>query len=218
MEIENKFCNIVVLGNFNPAILTHEFLVDICKIDLEKPINLQLTPIHSQIKYQKNNISFLTSLDRFEISELKPEVFENSIIPKCANSYLNVLKYTPMVLCGVNFQIDAKNVDLVNLQNSFVKQGIELKKFLKAKNVTNRHSIDIDEANKEQYVGYDVKFTLRDGISGNIRVKVLGEKNINLNYNFEVSLENKDNLKLILADYYQRAVEFKDFINHFIKG
>ncbi len=99
--------NIVVLGNFNPSILTHHFLVTECGLDLgqEQPKQQQL-PVLASISY--DGISFFADLSRFQITEKNCANPKQSKLPEYLDTYLEKLPYTPVTKCGTNLSYNAE--------------------------------------------------------------------------------------------------------------
>ena len=69
MKISYNFISLIAIGNFNPAILSADFLKRVCKLDLgepteESPRNM---PVFKHLKYQ--DLQFIVDLNRLEIKD-----------------------------------------------------------------------------------------------------------------------------------------------------
>ncbi|MBI3600937.1 MAG: hypothetical protein HY097_09915 [Nitrospinae bacterium] len=120
MEIKNNFISIITLGNFNPAILTPDFLWNNCKftfIPNQTPKG-QMSPIVSNLEF--GNISFLMELEKFQIMEKEPHAFKDTKIINVMETYLNILAFTPIFVMGANFNVKIERANekaISNLNN-----------------------------------------------------------------------------------------------------
>ncbi len=105
LKYENNYINLVVLGSFNPAILTHDFLVRECGLDLPSPPQRKVppTPIPLMASLVYDKLLFFADLTRLEIKEQDSADPKSSKIPGFLEVYLNKLPYTPITKCGANF-------------------------------------------------------------------------------------------------------------------
>ena len=67
MKISNNYISLVALGNFNPAIVTPNFLNEVCELNLGEPTSIspQEIPVHRQINFK--NLVINVFLDRLVI-------------------------------------------------------------------------------------------------------------------------------------------------------
>jgi len=99
----NNYINLVVLGNFNPNILTHNFLVAECGFNLgNKPIKENPPmPVIASLEY--DGISFFADLGRLQITEKNCKEPKQGKLPEYLATYLEKLPHTPITKCGANF-------------------------------------------------------------------------------------------------------------------
>jgi hypothetical protein len=114
---KNNFVSIIALGNFNPAILTPQFLLEKCHFRSEAKGEGQTTPVVSSLDF--NNVSFIMELEKFQIMEKDPSDFGSTSIVKLIFNYLELLAFTPVFVVGLNFNVDieidpAKAIDRLN--------------------------------------------------------------------------------------------------------
>ena len=108
----------VAIGGFNPTILTPDFLRDYCSFHSDHSPAGRTTPVLAEISF--GNIQFLMELSKFQIL-LKPATDFTTDFPiDIMLNYLNVLRYTPLVLLGVNL-----NYALSGLDEQRVKQSLK---------------------------------------------------------------------------------------------
>ena len=94
MKININFINLVSLGNFNPAILTPDFLNEVCQLELGEPTDQTppQMPLHKHIKF--GNLDIDVSIDRFEVKETGPENIHESGILNIFRSVYEKLPFT----------------------------------------------------------------------------------------------------------------------------
>ena len=104
MDFKNDYINLVVLGSFNPAILTHEFLVKECGFNLpsEPDSKGPAMPVVVVASLEYGNLSFSADLGRLQIMEKNCADPKESKIPEYLQTYLDKLPYTPLSKCGAN--------------------------------------------------------------------------------------------------------------------
>jgi hypothetical protein len=114
MKVKPNFKSVVVIGGFNPTILTPDFLKDVCKFNSShEPLGMT-TAVQTEIKY--GNTIFLMELNRFQIIVKEVENFDPLFPLDLMLLYLNVLQYTPITLLGVNLNYTLSDVDLAALR------------------------------------------------------------------------------------------------------
>lgn len=103
VDYKNDYINLVVLGSFNPAILTHEFLVHECGFELptEPDRKGPVMPVIASLDY--GNLTFFADLGRLQITEKSCGNPKSSKLPSYLQTYLDKLPYTPVTKCGANF-------------------------------------------------------------------------------------------------------------------
>ena len=101
MKLEINYKSIVVIGGFNPTILTPPFLSKFCSFSSSHEPEGQTTPVISEIRF--GNIHFLMELNKFQIDMQKVSDFGEKYPLDIMTKYLEVLQYTPIKLLGINF-------------------------------------------------------------------------------------------------------------------
>jgi hypothetical protein len=206
-ELSNKYINLVVLGSFNPSILTHKFLVDECGFNLgdEPTRRAPSNPVVASLDYDR--ISFLADLGRFQITENQCTDPKSSQLPSYLSAYLDKLNYTPITKCGSNFRCD---LTIENSRTETIRQWLkndrnEFCKILKLK------AVDLDVCfvldNKEEKVRTWTLKTARTEYNATTRMIVShsGEQGsiVRIDFNYDVANldRNKKLLESITVDY-----------------
>lgn len=117
MKIVRNYSSVVTVGGFNPSIFTPDFLTKECKIKLGDSGESRVTPVLSDIK--SGNIEFLMELNRFQILVRNLSDFNNQFPLETMLCYLEILKYTPLSLLGINFNYTLMGCDSSELVKKF---------------------------------------------------------------------------------------------------
>ncbi len=121
IETRLRSGNLTVVGNFNPAILTHEFLTTVCGLQRPEPLKSSEpnVPVVREIQY--DNERWFMDLDRMIVEDMQIESFEAFRAPEAGVTYLDMLAYTPLRAAGVNlycdFGLSAPGTLWTNLRN-----------------------------------------------------------------------------------------------------
>jgi len=209
MKIAYNYVNIVALGNFNPAIVTPDFLNKDCGLNLGEPTDQSplLIPIHRRFKFK--NLIFNVDMQTLEISETGIEDIYEAKITDFFSIYYKKLPYTPLSAVGVNINCDLAITEI--LVDKLSKPQTCLT-FLNAKEIesTERSRQTITD---KIWIGSNYRL---DNVHGLARLINTTKKKdaINLNYNYEAGnlKENTERLKLLLDGYKQFCDEFFSFI------
>jgi hypothetical protein len=141
-----KFVNVVFIGNFNPQILTPQFLIEKGVIpasespfkeivlNKERPFTeFTSTPIIVLLQY--GNIVMVVEQNRYQISDnSESATFANSPISKITKNYFSILEHTPIMLGGLNINgqiIFNNNEELAKFEDQFIRNRQEFQKRLK---------------------------------------------------------------------------------------
>jgi len=207
MIINNNFISIVFLGNFNPAILTKEFLEKNEIIIFDKEPNISFTPVISVI--ETNNIKIIVDIGRFQVLERNIDDFSKNVAVAIAYKYLNILEHTPLRVVGVNFNANARIKDIESLID--FNNHKKLMEFFK----TEFSTISVEkkfEKGKEEFNSFNMLLKLSDEILTNIRIENTKNDIYRVNYNFEVrNLNKKNENKLFIKE------NFSEILNKFCK-
>jgi len=108
--------NLTILGHFNPAILTHNFLTETCGFDeLGEPVSQspQELGVVSEVVYEK--FRWFMDLNRMIVENRVLGSLEEFTSPRFAVRYLDILPHTPVTVAGINLNVDFSISDPVTL-------------------------------------------------------------------------------------------------------
>lgn len=217
MKRKNNFASIVTMGNFNPAILTADFLEKQCSFDLGAEPQGQTTPMMSNLSY--GTVSFLVDFGRFQITESDVKTFEESKVADLLGKYLEVLCHTPLSVCGVNFNVTASDIDRRTLEKCFVTDREGLKEFLGAEEMILDSKLRYKSEDENEYLMWNVssaaeKPNVVEGL--NVRKEKDG---FTLNYNYEVGHLGGDGkrIALITEEYLEIVSRFESLFDKLTK-
>jgi hypothetical protein len=108
MKVSYNFLSLVALGDFNPAIVTTDFLNNVCDLklgDLIKQSDPNI-PVHRFLEFSR--FKFIADINKFQILQ---EGIEGGDIPqsnivKIFDAYYEKLPHTPLDAVGVNINCD----------------------------------------------------------------------------------------------------------------
>lgn len=210
MKIDYNYVSIVALGNFNPAIVTPDFLNKECEFNLGEPTDQSPTfiPVHRRLKFK--NLIFNVDMDALKISETGIEDIYKAKITDFFSVYYERLPYTPLSAVGVNINC---NLALTEILIDKLSNPHTYLKFLEAKEIeTTKKSGQTMTDKIWMSSNYRV-----DNVRGLTRlINTIRKKDtINLNYNYEAGnlKKDKERLKLLLNGYKQFCNEFLSFIS-----
>ena len=189
MEIKNNFISIIALGNFNPAILTPDFLWNNCKFITDQTPKGQTTPVVSNLEF--DNISFLMELEKFQIMDKKPHTFKDTKIIKVMETYLDILSFTPIFVMGLNFNVELESASEKAISNLNDKDY--LLKVLNAKELIYSSKTKYSKGSLIDYLSWELINSEESITRANINLK---EKIFTLNYNVEIRDMKNDSRKI----------------------
>ncbi|MFH1856505.1 MAG: hypothetical protein ABH836_04665 [Candidatus Omnitrophota bacterium] len=213
MEIDNKFVSIVVIGNFNPAILDAKFLKDVCMIPIGDVKKESVTPVQSRVDCE--NISFVANLDLFKIVHNDIVNFAKSKIPSYLDMYLNKLQHTPINACGINFNIDISETNRKKIEEHFVNDRSSLLGIVKAKSVIIGNMTAYDNKGGSEVIQYSIGYEIEEQtVLNRIMIEKKNELIFNMNYNYEIRnlRQNRERIKMLTEKYEERFEEYQIFV------
>lgn len=224
MKLRNNYINLIILGNFNPAILTHDFLINICNFDFENEPSVKtpivppaMPPVVMSLEY--GNISFHVDLGRLQITEKNCENPRLSQLPAYLDAYLKKLSYTPIGVCGanLNYNMIVEKSKLDAIEDCIKNNRANFCETLQLDAVNLEASFSIEK--KEEKIK---KWLLRTAISEhnasiNISVSYVSdsENTVKINFNYDVpNLDRDRNLLTAITTDYPKVV---DLCEHYIE-
>lgn len=223
MKISYKFISLVAIGNFNPAILSDDFLKSVCKLDLGKPIeeSPRTMPVFKHLKFQ--DLQFIVDLNRLEIKDTKIEESLETEALRIFEVYYENLPHTPLTAVGVNINCDLLSEDNTEFQSLEVKisDPKSYLDFFKSNQVfVNERALFMK--NDKTWIGSNYRI---ENVNDLTRLVDTSRKNefFNINYNWEAanlaeSALIKDKLLgKLLTGYQEFCDEFLRFVKY-LKG
>ncbi len=199
-EYRNNYANLVVLGGFNPAILTHEFLVKECDLQLgsEPHRRVELNPVVSSLEY--NDVSFFADLGRLEIKQKNCADPKSSFVADYLACYMEKLPYTPVTKCGTNlsYVIGPDKTRLDRLNEWLRTDRRRFYGLLKHPVISLEVSFH-PEGDSETVVGWVLKMKSDDGnavITLKTAISDTHSGDVSVDFNYEVSGLDKDKSRL----------------------
>lgn len=200
----NNHINVVVLGNFNPSILTHKFLVTECGFALgNKPTKeTPSMPVVASLEY--DDVSFFADLGRLQITEKNCKEPKQSKLPNYLGTYLEKLPHTPIIKCGANFsynvEIEEKKLNQIEKKLSSNRQY-----FCTALDATEIQIEVIFSVNDktETVKKWILRTNTQPGESSTIMtVQQAEDSKVRIDFNYEINLEkDREQVKKITGDY-----------------
>lgn len=219
MEIKNNFLSIVVLGSFNPSILTSSFLANECKVTFsEKPDEKHL-PIFSIVTY--NNVVFQTTYENFQVIQNNIDNFDNPLILEPVKKYFQVLRYTPLTTCGINFNIDISKINIPHFEKLVLDDEIKLLDALDKKEIQLNQNILLNkESGSKSLQQLNMLYHIDDFVSESLSIQKKEEDGLTINFNHEVGNlhEKSENLFKLIENYSIIKANFITLIKNIFKS
>lgn len=211
-KFEGNFFSIIFLGKQNPQILNHDFLIknqvlpvndepfktQFSKVDSNPFTEFVSTPVLTSLKY--GPISITVEENRFQIMDFRFEKILTSPIITIVKKYFGeILRFTPFVLGGINFNgviifDDKKDEELFDTQ-----LGIERNK------VINIFGVD------DIRIGFSLSYPWNKGVVEFNLPKIKDRsKPGGINFNYEFKYDDIDNFLGKLDDL---TIVFEKFNN-----
>jgi len=220
MKIDYNYINLVALGNFNPAIISPDFIKSDCGFDFGE-LTEQSPPFVPVVKkLQFEEVLITADLERLELKETKVREDLKTEVVKIFQTVYNVLPYTPLRAVGLNINcrlLFENDVEFPSVEKKIASPESYIH-FLGVNQVhVNENSLFMEEERtwiSSSFVIEDVK-GLRRRID-----PIREEDSLILNYNCEAgnlreSKINRDiRLKSLFEGYGKFCEEFREFIKY----
>jgi len=209
MKITYNFVSLIALGNFNPAIVTPDFLNKDCELHLGEPTDQSppFIPVHRRLQFQ--NLRFTVDMDKLEIMETGINNIHGAKILGIFDVYCKRLPYTPLGAVGVNINCDLPRTDILEEKISNFRTYLD---FLDVKeiDVTER---SLQTKSEKTWLNSNYRVENVRGLTRLISSSIKKDF-LNLNYNYEAGNldQNKPRLDLLLDGYEQFCKEFSNFV------
>ena len=200
----NNHINVVVLGNFNPSILTHKFLVTECGFALgNKPTKeTPSMPVIASLEY--DGVSFFADLGRFQITEKNCKEPKQSKLPNYLGTYLEKLPHTPITKCGANFSynVEIEEAKLNQIEQKLLSNRQYFCKTLDATEIQIEVIFSVNDKT-ETVKKWILRTNTQSGESSTIMtVQQAEDSKVRIDFNYEVNLaENREQIKKITDNY-----------------
>lgn len=215
MKIRNTFVSTIVIGRFNPSILTPEFLRSQCDIELGEVeyITSKDMPVLTEFKWEERGISFFADLERFQMKETGVTDLREARGPEIVTKYLKKLEYTPIFACGINFNyLVVLTSEEVSSFNQYLNNEANFSQLCQTK------EFQLETRKKYREDGpvinqlWMLTFYIKEGLKCALKLGLVKSDNAyEFNHNFEVPelRDNRENLQFITEEL-QKNVEYHE--------
>lgn len=215
MKLVVNFKSVVILGGFNPNILSPSFLHDRCQFRSSQDPKGQTTPVVSELVF--GHTQFLMELSKFQVMVKDIDNFSELFPLDIAIKYLEVLEYTPLQMLGVNF-----SYEMSELQTKAISDALKNPGKIGAVLGMDPDSITLGLIKRSSSEFAVKEFSLAHQIDTDIKNSVritVNENSVSINNNFEVNrLDESRNRLKIIAERYEEIVELDRTLVNTIKG
>jgi len=224
MDVKLNFVSTVVIGRFNPGILTTEFLKHECGIDLGEGsiIGPGDLPVYKEILFKEKSISFRVDLERLVIKEDKITELMKFLGPQFLLIYLEKLPHTPVFACGMNFNLTLELKEQEKKAfGEFLTDDRHLFNLFKIDDFRLETDRKYNKSGSVLNSLWNITFAIKEELNHTIRIRLAKSDNIyELNHNIEAPnlKENRENIKFITEGLDQNIKYNKDIMDKFLKG
>lgn len=219
MKIKYNYISLVALGNFNPAIVSPDFIKVDCGLDFGEPIEQSppFVPVVKKLQFDKMLI--IVDLERLELRETKiPDDLKTEVL-NVFQSFYQVLPYTPLMAVGLNINC------MLIFENDVERQSVEKKiaspeSYIRFFGVKQVHVNEESLFAKEEKTWIASSFVIEDFNTLMRRIDHRREKDFFiLNYNFEAGnfRESKMARDIRLRGLFEGYEKFREEFLKFIK-
>lgn len=210
MKLAYNFVSLLALGNFNPAIVTPDFLNKDCELNLGQPTDQTppFIPVHKSLQFK--NLRLTVDMERLEILEIGINNISNIKILEIFDAYYKKLSYTPLSAVGVNINCDLPKTDILLEKLSNPRTYLD---FLDVKEIDATER-SLQTKSDKTWLNSNYRIENVRGLTRLISSSIKKDS-LNLNYNYEAGNigQNKSRLDLLLDGYEQFCKEFFNFVN-----
>jgi hypothetical protein len=199
MEFTANFKSLVLIGGFNPSILTPDFLEKYCGFTRPEKPEGQSTPVMAQIVF--SDIMFLAELNRFQVVTRNLKDFRDRFPLDVMIKYLEVLRYTPLDMFGINLNYCMKGVN-VGALSDLIRDPFRLEETIGVAPMLAALETGRGPEGRLEVKNSTITFMLGDGIKNSVRLDFAPD-GITVNNNFEVNglKEDRERVRLLEAKY-----------------
>ncbi|MCD6264464.1 MAG: hypothetical protein J7K02_00625 [Deltaproteobacteria bacterium] len=216
MKISYNYISSVAIGNFNPSILSVEFLKRVCKLDLGEPINEspRTIPVIKHLKFQE--LEFTVELNRLEIKDtIIGETLETEVL-NIFEIYYQKLPYTPLMAVGININCDLipkDNIEFQTVEKKISNPNSYLDFFESDQVLVNEKALFMK--NDKTWIGSNYRLETGNDLTRQVDSSKKNEF-FNINYNWEAGNLAENTLKrdALLGKLFGK---YKDFSTEFLR-
>lgn len=218
MKVSYNFVSLVALGNFNPAIVSPEFLNNVCDLGLGEPIESSPKEMPVFRSYKFPDLQITVELMRFNIQAFGLHNVRDAEVIKIFRMYYEKLPYTPLGAVGVNINcelIPGGEAEIQLLEEKLQDTNTYFE-FLGVHELEVNEKSAYTDTQKKIWKGSDFVITNVNKLTRRINVKKAKSDSLTLNYNYEAGKLKRDmeELDLLFNGYDQFCEEFSKFVEY----
>ena len=214
MNVSHNFVSVVVLGNFNPAIVTPDFLNKVCLLNLgvlveASPSNV---PVFRSLRFQ--DLEIFIDLMRLSVTQKPIRDIRSTRVLEVFRSYFDKLPFTPISAVGVNINCEIRSQGDANTGNL----GKKVRDINRIMGFFGVDALEVSEkilATKRGEEWKESNFRI-ENVKNFIRQIEIKKKDnaVVLNYNYEAGQVEKEpqTVKMLLENYEDFCTEFEQFL------
>lgn len=211
--MQPNFVSVVVLGRFNPAILTPDFLHDVCGFKSQGKLTGQSSPVVTTLAI--GDIQFFADFSRFLVQQNVADDFGAApSILKLVGTYLEVLKYTPLDRMGLNLNCLLRLRSAVQLQDRLMKGTFAEVSEALQRPVSVSVSYDFGDDGTAVFSGCDARWHWQPYQTLRLELSKSNKEFLTANLNFEVSglAEDRSRHKVVCTEYHDVVKIFGNIV------
>lgn len=181
-QLTPNFFSTVCLGDFNPSILSINFIKNNCNYIFEGHPRSEINPVASRIVDDK--ISIIVEFSKFQVIREEYDDANALAVLTLASKYLTILEYTPIRALGINFHYTVSSFEQgkINLDfyNHIKDVGLKI-----SETAELTSTLVYDKQGSIKLRGVDLRIKSLETFNFRTTVNNL-KTNLSLNINFEV--------------------------------